>query len=145
LRKSWEVRQTDPRAVALIRQLAPDHTDQQVAARLNAEGLKAGLGGAFTPSKVAFIRWAYAIRTGCPESPKACPGGQRADGRYSAQKAAELLNVDVSTISEWSKSGRLDSIRSAPMSPRWIKLTPEIIAELRRPVRRRHGRRESAA
>jgi DNA invertase Pin-like site-specific DNA recombinase len=145
LRKSWAVRQTDPRAVALIRQLAPDHTDQQVAARLNAEGLKAGLGGAFTPSKVAFIRWAYAIRTGCPESPKACPGGQRADGRYSAQKAAELLNVDVSTLSEWSKSGRLDSIRSAPMSPRWIKLTPEIIAELRRPVRRRHGRRESAA
>src|SRR5262245_56160830 len=66
--------------------------------------------------------------------------GQRGDGCYSAQKAAELLNVHVSTISEWRQEGRLESIRSAPMGPRWIKLTPEIIAELRKPIRRRWSR-----
>jgi hypothetical protein len=143
LRKSWEVRQTDARAVALIGQLAPDHTDRQIATRLNEEGLNAGLGGPFTPSKVGFIRWTYGIATGCPEQPKACPSGQRGDGRYSAQKAAELLNVHVSTISEWCQEGRLDSLRSAPMSPRWIKLTPEVIAELRRPIRRRWPRSAS--
>jgi DNA invertase Pin-like site-specific DNA recombinase len=141
LRRSWEVRQTDPHAVARIRELAPQQTDQQIAACLNAEGLQAGLGGLFTPSKVGWIRWAYAIATGCPERPKACPTGQRGDGRYSAQKAAEVLNVHVSTISEWCKQGRLDGLRATPMGPRWITLTPEIITALRPPTRRRHCRR----
>jgi DNA invertase Pin-like site-specific DNA recombinase len=145
LRRSWEVRQTDTRAVARIRELAPAHTDQQIAACLNAEGLHAGLGGPFTKSKVAWIRWAYGIATACPERPQECPSGQRGDGRYSAQKAAELLNVHVSTISEWCKQGRLDGIRSTPMGPRWIKLTTEIITALRRSTRRRHRRRRAAA
>jgi DNA invertase Pin-like site-specific DNA recombinase len=145
LRKSWEVRQTDAQAVELIRQLAPDHTDQQIAARLNQEGLNAGLGGSFTQSKVGFIRWTYDIATGCPERPKVCPSGQRGDGRYSAQKAAELLNVHVSTISEWCQQGLLDCVRSAPMSPRWIKLTPEVIVQLRRPVRRSWSRSASTS
>jgi len=140
LKKTWEERQTDPRAVALIRRLAPDHTDQEIATHLNEKGLNAGRGGAFTRSKVEFIRWAYHIATGCPEQPGACPSGQRGDGRYSAQKAAELLNVHVSTISEWCKRGRLDGISTAPMGPRWIKMTPEMIAELRKPVRRHWSR-----
>jgi hypothetical protein len=145
LRKSWEVRQTEPRAVARTRELAPTHTDQQIAACLNAEGLQAGLGGPFTPSKVGWIRWAYGIATGCPERPKACPSGQRGDGRYSAQKAAELLNVHVSTISEWGKQGRLDGVRATPMGPHWITLTPEIITALKRPTPRRHRHRQPAA
>ena len=52
LRKSWEVRQTAPRAVARIRELAPAHTDQQIAACRNADGLQAGLGGPFTQRQV---------------------------------------------------------------------------------------------
>jgi DNA invertase Pin-like site-specific DNA recombinase len=143
LRKSWEVRQTNPHVVTRIRELVRGHTDQQIAACLNAEGLHAGLGGPCTSSKVGWVRWAYDIATGCPERPKVCPSGQRGDGRYSAQKAAELLNVHVSTISAWCKQGRLESSRSAPMSPRWITLTPERLAELRRPTRRPNRRRQT--
>jgi hypothetical protein len=40
---------------------------------------------------------------------------------------------------------RLESLRSAPMGPRWIKLTPEIIAELRKPIRRRWSRTASTS
>ena len=144
-RRSWEVRQTDPRAVARIRELAPAHTDQQIAACLNAAGLRAGLGGPFTQRKVGWIRWAYGIATECPERPQEGPGGQRGDGRYSAQKAADLLNVHVSTISEWGQQGRLESMRSTPLGPRWITLTPELITALKRPTRRRHRRRRTAA
>jgi hypothetical protein len=143
LRKSWEVRQTNPQVVTRIREWVHGHTDQQIAACLNAEGLHAGLGGPFTSSKVGWVRWAYDIATGCPERPKVCPNGQRGDGRYAAQKAAELLNVHVSTSSAWCKQGRLESSRSAPMSPRWITLTPERIAELRRPTRRHNRRRQT--
>src|SRR5215472_2243740 len=45
--------------------------------------------------------------------------------------------LDVSTIAEWCKTGRLESVRSTLLGPRWITLTPEIIAALRNPIKRR--------
>ena len=65
-----------------------------------------------------------------PIGPAACAEGYRADGRCSAKAAAEILNVNVSTIADWCQSGILDGIQSAPHGPWWIKLTPEIIARL---------------
>jgi DNA invertase Pin-like site-specific DNA recombinase len=144
-RRSWEGRQTEPCAGARLRELASAYTAQQIAVRLNADGGNAGLGGRFTPSKGGWIGGAYGIATGCPERPQACPRGQRGDGRSSAPKAAELLPVQGSTISEWGKQGRLDGRRSAPMSPRWMRLTPELLAAWRRPSRRRHRRRHAGA
>jgi hypothetical protein len=46
------------------------------------------------------------------------------------------LNVSESTVLSWCYSGRLDSLQAVPYGPRWIKLTPELIAELRKPTRR---------
>ena len=87
----------------------------------------------------------YEIPTGCPAGPWACPNGRRGDGRYSIRAAAEALNVSESTISNWCLSGRLDSTQAVPGSPRWIKLTSEDIAALRKPVRRTlHSRRKDA-
>ena len=65
------------------------------------------------------------------------------DGRYSAHAAAESLNVNVSTITNWCKSGRLDAVQVAPRAPWWIKLTPEIAAELRDPAQQPWLRRWS--
>jgi hypothetical protein len=45
--------------------------------------------------------------------------------------------VTVSTIADWCKSGRLDGIQATPHGPWWVRLTPEIIERLRKPVRRR--------
>jgi hypothetical protein len=47
------------------------------------------------------------------------------------------LNVDVSTIADWCEAGVLDGVQETPHGPRWIKLTPEIIAKLRKPTRQR--------
>lgn len=138
--RSWELKRTDPAVVNRVRELAPTHTDRQIAALLNQEDFTSGTGQPFTHEKVHWVRYAYDIPTGCPEAPAACPSGRRGDERYSARSAAELLNVDVSTIAAWCKSGRLDCVRATPRGPRWIKLTPEIIAELRKPVRRRWSR-----
>ena len=126
-----------------IRALAPTQTEAQIAAQLNAEGFKPGASATFTASKVNWIRFAYRISHGCPQAPGACSEGQRGDGRYSAKAAAELLNVDVSTVADWCTSGRLDSLQSAPHGPRWILLTPERIAELRKPYRQRKPRRHT--
>ena len=138
---TYEVRRTDPVVVARVRALAPEHTDRQIAALLDQEGFRSGTRGSFTANKVQWIRYTHSIPSGCPEGPAACQEGYRGDGRCSAQVAAEQLNVKVSTIAAWCQSGRLDGIQAVPHGPWWIRLTPEIIAELRQPVRRCWSRR----
>ena len=140
-RRVYEVRRTDPVVVARVRALALEHTDRQIAALLDQEGFRSGSQGGFTRAKIQWIRYAYSISSGCPEGPSASPDGSRGDGRCSVQEAAKQLNVNISTIGAWCRSGRLDSIQAVPHGPWWIRLTPEVIAELRRPVRRRWSRR----
>ena len=135
------VRRTAPEVIDRLRQLALDHTDIEIAERLNQEGYRSGQGGAFTASKVDWLRYAYGIKSGCPLGPAACPSGQRGDGRYSARAAAELLNVTVYTIADWCKSGQLDGVQGAPRGPWWVKLPPDIITALRKPVRQYKPRR----
>ena len=139
--RSCDRRRTPPTVVARIRTLAPHHTDSQMATRLNQEGAIPGLGGTFTASKVAWVRYVYASPAGCPEAPGACPNGQRGDGRYSAQAAAQMLHVAVSTRADWCRTGRLDYIQQTPHSPRWVLLTPARMAALRKPRRQRTPRR----
>ena len=139
--RSYERKRTDPSVVDRVRQLAPTCTDRQIADRLNQASFTPGMGGSFTKGKVQWIRHAHKITSGCPEAPGLCPTGQRGDGRYSAKAAAALLNVDVSTIADWCESGRLDCVRAKPRGPRWITLTPEIIARLCKPVKKRWSRR----
>jgi transposase len=62
--------------------------------------------------------------------------GPRGDGRYSARAAARLLNVSIGTINHWCHTGKLESAQSVPHGPRWITLTPDIIAKLRKPAKR---------
>jgi DNA invertase Pin-like site-specific DNA recombinase len=141
--RSCDARRTPAAVVDGIRVLARDHTDCQIADRLNTEGYKPGLGGAFTAKKVQWIRHVHRIPSGCPEGPAACKHRERGDGRCSAQTAAKALNVTVSTIAEWCKSGGLEGIQATPHGPWWVLLTPEIIERLRKPVRRRWKKRSS--
>jgi len=141
--RSADLRRTDPAVIRRIAELAPNYTDRQIAARLNAEGRAPGLKGTFTADKVQWLRYKHAIPSGCPDGPLACPTGQRGDGRYSARAAATELNVSVSTIAAWCKVGRLDGIQTVPHGPWWIRLTPAIIATLRKPAQRHWARRAS--
>src|SRR5262249_48859405 len=127
-------RRTPAAVVDRVRALTADHTDDQIADRLNGEGWKSGRGGAFTASKVQWIRYVHQIRSGCSKGPAACQQAQRGARRCSAQAAAK---VEVSTVGAWCQSGRLDGIRAAPHGPWWIRLTPEVVERLRKPVRRR--------
>jgi len=135
--KSYDLRRTSTNVIDRIRALATSHTDQQIAFVLNQEGFMPGLGGTFTTRKVQWIRYAYHLTTACPTAPEACPTGRRGDGCFSARAAADLLNVNVSTIAAWCETGVLDFTQETPHGPRWIKLTPEIISSLRKPTRQR--------
>jgi hypothetical protein len=142
-KRSCEVRRTEPAVIARIRVLTPDHTYSQIAAILAEEGLRSGTHGVLTAKKVQRIRHAYSLTSGCPEGPAACQKGYGGDRRCTAQVAAEQLNVTVYTIADWCKSGRLDGIQAVPHGPWWIRLTPGIIAELRKPIRRHWSRRSN--
>jgi len=120
-----------------VRSLATNLSDEQIAAVLNQEGFVPSLGKTFTARKVHWIRYAYQIVSSCPSAPGVCPSGQRGDGRYSARTAADLLNVNVSTIRTWCETGLLDSLQLKPHGPRWILLTPEMITRLRKPLHQR--------
>jgi hypothetical protein len=134
----WEVRRTDSPVIDRIRELVSRHTDAQIAELLNQENLTSGTGGSFTERRVRGLRYAYDISTTCPLQPAACPDGQRGDGRYSVQVAAELLKASASTITRWCRAGLLDGIQAGPGGPWWIQLTPEIIDN---PPRQRRSRR----
>jgi DNA invertase Pin-like site-specific DNA recombinase len=133
--QAYVIRRTAPEVIERVRQLARDHTASQIAERLHDEGYLRSQGGAFSASKVEWLRYAYGIKSACPLGPAACPTGQRGDGRYSTQAAAVQLNVSVSTIVDWCKAGKLDGIQVAPRGPWWVELTPEVRAALRKPIR----------
>jgi hypothetical protein len=140
-KRSCDVRRTDPAVLARLRALAADTPDRQIAEILDREGFRSGTGHRFTMKIVKQLRYSYFIPSGCPDGPAASAEGYRADGRCSSKAAAELLNVNASTIADWCQSGILDGIQAAPHGPWWIKLTPEIIARLRKPTRRSWSRR----
>ncbi len=141
--RSCDARRTSATVVARIATLAANHTDAQIADVLNEERITPGMGGAFTAGKVQWVRYTHGIASGCPAAPGACAGGQRGDGRYSVQAAAALLNVNIATVVAWCRAGRLDGVQASPHGPWWVQLTPAIIAELRKPVRRRWRKRSA--
>jgi hypothetical protein len=140
--RAYVLRRTAPEVVECVRQWAPHATDLDIAERLNHMGYRSGQGGAFSASKVEWIRYAYGITSGCPLGPAAAPQGQRGDGRYSAQAAAALLNVTVYTLADGGKTGTRDGRQVAPHGPWWVILTPESIAAVRKPRRQYKPRRK---
>ena len=138
-----EIWRTSDTVVKRIRCLATAQTDRQMAALLNCEGLTTGAGRTFDSVRVRRVRLKYHIPAGCPEMPNPGLNGQRGDGRYSARAAVQILNVSIGTINNWCRSGKLESIQAVPCGPRWIHLTPEIIAKLRKPVKQTRKHRSS--
>jgi hypothetical protein len=141
--RSCDARRTPAAVVERVRALAARHSDDQIATQLNVDGLTSGTGQPFTAARVQWIRYVHGIASGCPEHPGRVAKGQRGDGRYSTRAAAEFLNVDIATVMAWCKAGRLDGIQAKPHGPWWVRLTPEVIAELRKPVRRPWKKRSS--
>jgi hypothetical protein len=74
-KRSYEMRRTDPVVIDRIKALATEHTDCQIAALLDQQGLRSGTGSRFTQNIVKQLRYMYSIVSLCPEGPVACAGG----------------------------------------------------------------------
>ena len=100
---------TQAAAVDLIRELGATTTNQALADRLNAAGLRTGRGHRFDPAAVERVRVAHQIW-----APRTVP---LHDGEITVQDAAHRLGVSASAIYYWLDNGQLPG-RQAP-SGRW--------------------------
>jgi len=114
-------RRTADDTVALVRKLAADFDDAQIARILNRQGRRSGLGRAFTQSSVRSVRAKQHIPQ-CPRQSARDPH----EGPFTADEAARELGVTMSTIHRWLREGVLAGQQATPGAPWRIVLTPEV-------------------
>ncbi len=108
--------------------LAGSHPDHQVAARLNAEGLRTRTGKDWTYARVQSMRKQHAIPTGCPLDPD--QAAARADGLVSSRTAADRLGVSLSLVNLWVKQGVFMHDQRVTASKVWVRLNDDDLARL---------------
>jgi hypothetical protein len=114
---------TPPAALQRIRELAPQHPDDEMAEILNQEGLCTGKGLSWTPRRVKKVRQRRGIPTGCPC--RAQQTGPRGDGLLAASEAAQRLGVDASAVTRWFQQGILQGYQRKPNAPVWVRLSEQ--------------------
>jgi hypothetical protein len=102
-KSAWQLRQTPTLVVEKVDRLLDDHTDGEVACRLNAQGLRSGDGRAFNRLIVRKIRLAYNLRSRYERL--------RASGMLTLSEVAERLGVQPGTIKKWRCAGLLEAHR----------------------------------
>lgn len=112
---------TPEETIELVRQLAKEFDDLQIARILTKQGRRSGLGKPFTRESVHSMRGRYKIPV-CPAKP---PIDSRA-GPFTADEAARELGVAPHTIHRWLRDGVLAGRQVTPGAPWQIPLTEDI-------------------
>ena len=123
----WHMR-TDDQVTARLRELATMHPDHQIAALLNAEGLRTRTGRAWTYARVHSVRKAHGIPTACPLHTR--DAAQRGDGLVPVTAAAQRLQVSPSLVHVWVQHGVLRHDQRHSASRVWVRLTEDDLARL---------------
>ncbi len=110
-----EARRTPTAAVELIARLGPERTDEQLAAELQAAGLRTGSGLPFDARAVRWVRHVHRI----PSPPFLH------DGELTVVEVAERLGVSVGVVYYWIGHGQLDA-RRGPANRLCIPFPPEV-------------------
>jgi excisionase family DNA binding protein len=110
-----------PAFVQKVRELAREFSDDQIAARLNEEGIRPSKGPSFTVSGVRWIRHRHRI----PGPPS------RQQAEVSVQELADRLGVSRGLVYHWIHNGQVEARRRNQGSPFWIKLDDAVEARLR--------------
>ncbi len=109
--------------LTLLRQLAAEFSDSQIAGILNRRGLRTPKGLTFTTHRVAVTRHNHGIETG-PAIPRT------GEDIHSARKAAELLRVNQTTVIRWVETGLLKGAQFTKAAPWRIRVSADDIERL---------------
>ena len=116
-------RHTSLDLVELVRQLAQKFNDDQIARILIRQGRKTATGLSFSAHKIANLRRNYGI----PRYKK--PKGEQSK-TYTAQQAAQILQVSTPTIHNWLNAGFIKGEQMTEGAPWEILLTDDDIERL---------------
>lgn len=94
-----ELRRTDPAVVMRVDELLDDHTEEETASALNAEGIQTGTELPFNRQRVNGIRKAYSLRTRYQRL--------RAEGMLTLEETAADLQICTHTVKIWRAAGLL--------------------------------------
>ena len=98
---SWQQRQTSPETIKTLDRLLDDHTDAEVAARLDQHGHRTGTGQNFTARAVTDHRRNHGLASHAARL--------RARGLLTINEIAQQLGVHPTTIRHWHVAGLLTS------------------------------------
>jgi len=116
---------TSPDDIELVRQLAKEFDDAQIARILNKQGRRTGFGNPYTQSNVLSMRGRHKI----PKCPKKLVKDPK-EGPFTADEAAVELGVCMSTIHRWLREGILAGEQATPGAPWRILLSDEVRRKL---------------
>ncbi|PYS00452.1 MAG: hypothetical protein DMG16_15420 [Acidobacteria bacterium] len=109
----------------MVRRLAQEFDDAQIARILNRQGRRTGRGNPFTQANVLSLRGRHQIPK-CPSKPVRDPK----EGPFTADEAGVELGVTMTTIHRWLREGILAGEQMAPGAPWRIPLTDEVRRKL---------------
>jgi hypothetical protein len=119
-RTGSHTRCTDQETVALVRQLAEQYPDKQIAAILARQGRRTGAGNPFTAHRVAGLRANHHI----PAAPVRATSDD--EEMVTIAKAASELGVSTATVHRWLREGFITGEQITPGAPWQIRLTDEL-------------------
>ncbi len=125
LRHSGPLHTTAEEVVELVRTLARDFDDAQIARVLHRRRMRSGLGLAFTKSSVSSLRHKHQIPACATKKPR-----DRREGPFTAEEAARELGVTASTVHHWLRQGVLAGQQATIGAPWRIVLTGEVRSRL---------------
>jgi DNA invertase Pin-like site-specific DNA recombinase len=122
VRQPWKpAHATSEDTVELIRKLAAEFDDTQIACVLNKQGRRSGYGKPFTKQGVRSIRKRNGIARGMPLRAR-----DPREGPFTADEAGRELGVSIPTIHRWLRDGILPGKQVTPGAPWRIVLTEEL-------------------
>ncbi len=111
----FQVRRTPPAAVDLVKRLGPHRSDEQLAAELQAAGLRTGHGRPFDAKAVRWVRYRHEV----PSPPTHAPD------ELAVAEVAERLGVSAGAVYYWIQHGLL-AARRGPANRLYIPFGPEV-------------------
>ena len=112
---------TDEDTLELVRRLAKDHSDQQIAATLARQGRLTGTGKRFTAQRVRSLRDRHKIAATTVTAAASTSGAL-----VTVTRAASDLGVSTATVHRWLREGFITGQQITRGAPWQIHITPEL-------------------